>query len=343
MYDELTGLIFSLCAAGGVSGDEGEAVAAAREHLERHMPCRTDALGNLIGERGGEGRRILLTAHIDRIGLAVTAIDDGGFLKFSGVGGVDPRTLAAAEVTVLGRESLFGVIVSTPPHLAKDGDEKKARDTDSLAIDLGLSGEEARRLVSPGDRVLLRGKQRRLFGQRVVSPALDDRCGAAAILRALELLGDSPLPCSLTVVFTVQEETGGSGARTGGYGVNPDDAIAVDVSFARAPGVPEEKSGRLGGGVMIGISPTLDREMSRKFLDIAREHGIPHTCEVMGGRTGTDADGLQGVRRGVRTGLLSIPLRNMHTAAEIIDVADVESAARMLKAYILSEGGGRRA
>ena len=329
-------LLLALCAAEGVTGHESAAAAVAARLLARHCEdVYIDKLGSVIGNRPGKGPRLLLDAHLDQIGMAVTAVEEGGFLRVTPCGGMDLRVLAGQEVTVHGKEALYGVIPATPPHLAQK--EDKPPEWKDVLIDTGLARRAAEALAPAGTRVSLRTAPARLLGERLTAPALDDRTGVAAILRCLELLGGEET-CPLTIVFSVQEETGGSGAKTSGFSSNADAAIAVDVSFAMAPGLDEQRApGKLGGGVMIGVSPTLDNQMSETLRRLAEEQGIPYTIEVMGGRTGTNADTLQGVAAGIPCALLSIPLRNMHTAAEVVDLRDIEAVARLMAAYILNE------
>ena len=340
-YPEMDALLQALCAAPGVSGLEGRAAAVAASLLEKDMPAHIDALGSVTGVAEAEGPTLLLDAHIDQIGLIVTAVDETGFLKFARCGGADTRVLAAAQVTVHGKTPLPGVIISTPPHLRK-GDEKKSVDFDDLAIDIGMTQAEAQQLVTPGDRVTFDGEYLHLLGARVCAPAIDDRAGVAVILRCLQLLRGVRHGWRLAVQFSVQEETGGSGAQTATFTARPAQAIACDVSFASAPGIDKEKYAALGGGTMIGFAPSLDYEMSRRLSALAQEKGIAAQPEVMGGRTGTNCDEIQVSRGGVRTALLSVPLRNMHTACEIVDLADLEATARLMAAYI-AEGGVDRA
>ena len=333
-YIEVSALLEKLCAAKGVSGAENEAAAVAAELLGRYMPTNIDVLGSVIGTMGSGETHILLDAHLDQIGLVVTSIDEDGFLKVTKCGGADIRVLAAAEVTVHGKEKLFGVITSTPPHLSSGDDAGKAKGFDDIAVDIGMSREEAVKYVSVGDRITFNGEYKRLLGSRICSPSVDDRAGVAAILRALELLEGKELNCRISVLFSVQEETGGSGAQTGAFAAKADEAIAVDVSFASAPSVSSEKYAALGGGAMIGYGPSLDYAMSKKLAAIAEEKGIANQPEVMGGRTGTNCDNIQIAGKGVRTALISVPLRNMHTAAEVCDLADIESTARLIAEYI---------
>lgn len=339
-YAQLSTMLEALCSAKGVSGAENEAAVAASEMLGRFMPVKTDALGSVMGRKEGKGPHILLDAHLDQIGLIVTAIDDSGFLKFAKCGGADRRVLAAAEVTVHGRENIFGVVTSTPPHLAKPDDATKALPFDEMAIDIGMKKEEAEKLVSLGDRVTFNGKYLPLLGNRVSSPSIDDRAGVAAVLRCLEILEEKGVDCNLSVMFSVQEETGGSGAQTAAFTAKADEAIAVDVSFASAPSVSSEKYASLGKGTMIGFAPSLDYKMSRTLESIAKRENIPYQPEVMGGKTGTNCDEIQVSGRGVRTALLSVPLRNMHTACEVCDLDDIENTARLMAEYITERSGG---
>jgi putative aminopeptidase FrvX len=335
--EEFKKLIFSLCDSNGVSGDEEEAAAVVSRELSRFMPVKTDTLGNVTGERGGCKTHILLDAHLDRIGMIVTSVGDDGFIMAAPCGGVDRRVLPAAGVIILGKEKVFGVVTSTPPHLSKGG--KEVPDFDAFSVDTGLCGDKAKELISPGDRILLKTNQRRLIGSRISSAALDNRAGVAAVLRCLEMLEDKKSDCKLTVLFSVQEETTGGGAKTGSFSSDAAESITVDVSFAASPGIPAEKSAPLGNGVMIGFAPSLCREMSKELVMLAEENSIPYSRDVMGGGTGTNAESVAFSKGGKRAALLSIPIRNMHTPVEVCDVEDIENTARLMCAYIMKKGG----
>ncbi len=338
-YPEVSALLEKLCFAKGVSGAENRAAQVASELLGKYMPVKTDPLGNVTGTTGEGDIHILLDAHLDQIGLIVTSVDEDGFLKVSKCGGADIRVLAAAEVTVHGKEDIFGIIISTPPHLSKPEDSGKAKGFDEIAVDIGMKREDAVKTVSPGDRITFNGGFSKLLGNRVASPSIDDRAGVAAILRCLEMLEGKKINCKISVMFSVQEETGGSGAQTGAFSACADEAIAVDVSFASAPGISGEKYAELGGGTMIGFAPSLDYGMSRMLSDIAEKKNIPNQPEVMGGKTGTNCDEIQISGKGVRTALLSIPLRNMHTAVEVCDLEDIENTAKLMAEYIIGRSG----
>ena len=334
---ELKQTLFALLSAPGVTGAEDDAAAAAQRLLGAYMPTRRDVLGSVIGETDGEGGGILLDAHLDRIGLFVTAVTDDGFVKVSKCGGADLRTLACHEVRILAKEEpIYGVVVSTPPHLLKgEGSVPKWED---IAIDVGLSAERARACIRPGDRVQLLGEPRELLGERVSAAALDDCAGMAILLRTLELLRSRNIKRKLTVVFSVQEEITGGGAIGAAFSSDAETAIAVDVSFASAPGIPDTETKPMGGGVMIGVSPTLSRSVTDTMIALAEENSVPYNLEPMGGRTGTNAEDYAFSKCGRKAGLLSVPIRNMHTSVEVCDLRDLEAAAELLALYIEKEG-----
>jgi len=324
-------LLETLCALPAVSGCEYSAADAAAGLLARHCDVTRDPLGSVVGTIAGNGPHILLDSHLDQIGMVVTGYEPGGFLHVAKCGAMDIRCLAAQEVMVYGKQPVRGFIPASAPHL---GNADKAPDWKDIVIDTGLSETSCRDLIPLGSRVRLNAPPVLLLGERFASPALDNRAGVASILRCLELLEGDDLP-GITVLFSVQEETGGAGAQAAALAANADEAIVVDVSFASAPGISrEDAQGNLGSGVLIGIAPTLDHEMSQRLLRTAREHNIPHLPEIMGGASGTNADRIQ-APTGTPCALLSIPQRNMHTAAEVVDMQDIEATARLMAAYIM--------
>ncbi|MGN0570867.1 MAG: M42 family metallopeptidase [Candidatus Fimenecus sp.] len=331
-------LLQTLCAAPGVSGDETAACEAAKALFASLGEVRTDALGNLICTYTGTeyGRKILLDAHLDQIGLCVLEITPEGFLRTAPCGGTDKRVLCGAEVTVHGKQDLYGVVTSTPPHLQKDGEEKTLPDT--ILVDIGLSADKAQSLVSAGDRVSLRYSFTELFNHYVSAPALDDRAGIAVLYLALEYLKMRGCSDTITVVCSTREETTEGGAKAAAFNAQADLCIAVDVSFAKTPDAKAEGCGELAKGPMIGVAPSLTLGVSEGLRQIAIEQQIPYQIEVMGGLSGTNADVIASEVGGVQTGLLSVPLRYMHTGIEIVSVKDVENTARLLANYILYGG-----
>ena len=333
--EELKQIVFRLCGTDGVSGDEANTAAAAAKEFAPYAKAKTDRLGNMIACMGPEDAktRVLLDAHLDQIGFIVTGIDDRGFLRIDRCGGADRRTMPGAPVVVLGKERVEGVIGSVPPHLA-DGDREKVPDPDRMAVDIGLTKKEAEKLVRPGDRVIFRSEPRALLGTRVTAPALDDRASVAAFVRVAQLLSQEKLKCRVVFQCSTREEVGGQGATVGAYAADPQQAIVVDVSFANQPGVRPEKSSPLGGGPMIGFAPLLDRAMGEKLVQLAQQADMPYKRDVMGIETGTNSDTVAVTREGVRTALISIPLRYMHTPVEVADLTDLENTAQLMAAYL---------
>ena len=330
---ELLKVLGELCSARGVAGDESAAAEKAAQLLREYAEVSTDAFGNVYGIVGTPDENkhtLMLEAHIDEIGFIVTYITDDGFLKISPCGGSDERVLTASQVTVCGKEDITGIVTSIPPHLQKDGEQSGSG---SFYVDIGMTKEQAEKLVSLGDRVLVENKLELMQGHLVTSKALDDRSGVAAILLALDKLRNENTKYNLCVLFAAQEETGERGAKTGTYKLSPDLAVAVDVTFGKTHFESDDSTGQLGKGVMIGVSPSLSKELSEDFISAAKDHQIPYQLEVMPGTTGTDADKISITRSGVKTVTLSIPLRYMHTPVEVIDLRDVEYTAQLIAGF----------
>ncbi|MBQ6714794.1 MAG: M20/M25/M40 family metallo-hydrolase [Clostridia bacterium] len=296
---------------------------------------KTDNLTVLGKIKGESDYTLMLAAHIDEIGFTVTDIDDKGFVTVAKCGGIDLRTLPAKRVTIHGKEKVTGVFCSTPPHLAEG--EQTYEDINKIKIDT-LLGEKAKEVISLGDFVTFKNEPYSLCDTLISGKSFDDRAGVVSLLLLAEKLKGEKLPISVIIALTDMEELGTRGAKTACFKVNPDEAIAIDVSFGNAPDVNPTECGKLGEGAMVGVAPVLSKPMSNKLIKTATEKNIPHQIEVMGGRTGTDADALSISREGVPSGVVSIPLRNMHTDNEIIDTRDIQSVSELLKEYILKGG-----
>lgn len=335
---DLKDLCFELSEVSGTSGNEKSAASVAFEKLSKYMITKSDRLGNVIGTTGNGKTHILLDAHLDQIGLIVRGIDEKGFLLIDKIGGADLRVLTGAEVIVHGKKDLFGVVCSVPPHLAKDEDSKKLN-IRQMAVDIGFSKDDAEKLVTVGDRISLRNNQYNLLGDNVSSGAFDNRCSIAAIIYALELVKNKIPEITLSVIFSTMEETGGSGAKTAAFSLMPDYSIVVDVGFGDDPYTDKKDTVFLGKGPSIGIAPVLDSSMIDELVGIAEESSIPYQHDVMGRTTGTNADSISVTGAGVKTALLSIPLRYMHTANEIINIKDIEYTGKLIAAYLLKKGG----
>lgn len=326
-------LLARLCKANGISGDESEIAEIACEKLRKYCPDARIENGNVIGSLGNQNPNawhVMLDAHMDRVGLIVTSITEDGFLTVGNVGGLDRRWFPAQRVCVHGTKDIYGIISTLPPHLA-DGDQKVQK-MEQIRIDTGYNATELREIVSPGDSVTFSGFTGELAGGRFSSPALDDRSGMAAILYALDEIWQEDLDCKITVLFSNREEVNGCGAKTGCFAINPDIAVAVDVSFAGDGKLC--KTGKSGGGAMIGFSPSLDRGLSQEFVADAINAGLPYQYEVMNGRTGTNADDFAVCRDGAETCTISLPLDYMHTPVETIDINDVRDTGKLLAVFL---------
>ncbi|MDE6538767.1 MAG: M42 family peptidase [Ruminococcus sp.] len=326
--------LFELSETAGASGNENNVSEKAMEMLKKYCPDAEIKNGNVIGHFGVKNENLpslVLDAHIDQIGMIVTYITDDGFIKVGNLGGIDRRLLPAQPVIVHGKKDVKGVICSVPPHLSDGGEVPSFND---IAIDTGFTKSEIEEIISLGDTVTFDVKCRLLLNNRVTGGAFDDRSGMTAILYALELLGERETAYNVTVIFSAQEELGERGAKIGAFEINADIALAVDVSFAYAAGEDEMKCGKLGKGAMIGISPSLSRRISENLIDTARSNNIPYQIEVMNGLTSTNADQYSVSRTGAEACTISIPLRNMHTPVEVIDLKDIELTGRLIAEFI---------
>ena len=282
-----------------------------------------------------------MVGHIDEIGLVVTHVDEKGFLYFAPIGGWDPQILVGQRVQVQGKDGpVTGVIGRKPIHLLKDEQRKQVADLRDMHIDIGASGsEEALSQVRVGDPVVVAADPVTLNGTRLVSRSLDDRIGAYVALEAVRRVHDrGGLRGRMAAVAAVQEEIGSHGARTVAYSLEPELAIAVDVTHATdAPGVEEKELGHhpLGSGAVIARGSTLSPRISELLVETAERREIPHTIEASGSRTATDADVIQIARAGIPAGLVLIPLRYMHSPVELVDLADVDAAIELVASFAL--------
>ena len=330
-------IIFNLCAARGVSGDETAAAAVAARYLSVFAEVSTDRNGNVIAVCGDPSaeKTILLDAHLDQIGLIVTDINDNGFVKVAACGGIDVRTIQNEVFET--QDGARGTVCCLPPHLS-DGSESKAEPISKVWLDFGMSREEVLQHLAIGDTLTFSEKPEMLLNGRITSPALDNRSSVAAIIAAGEQAKDAK-DYKVVILLSVQEETYGTGAAVGAFSQEPDEAIVVDVSFAAQPDVSGQYAGiELGKGPMIGIAPILDRGMTDALTELAQSMNIPFQYEPIAGSTGTNADKIAVTKSGVKTAMLSIPERYMHTQSEVIDPVDVENTARLIAAYILRGG-----
>lgn len=327
--------LFALSSA-DAAGDVCEAAELAYNMLSQYCEAEKTSTLTVLGFLKGESDyTLMLDAHIDQIAMVVTAIDDKGFLTVSKAGGIDLRMLPSRRVTVHGKEKIPAVFCSTPPHLKKG--ETEYDDISAIKLDTCL-GEKAKELIEVGDIVTFSTEPQELCGNRVTGKSFDDRAAVACLIEIAKRLKGEKLPFNVAFALSDGEELGMRGVRPAAFKINPNEAIALDVSFGDGIGISEEECGKLGSGGMIGIAPCLDSRISKKLINTAEQKNIPYQTEVMGRSTGTNADMIAVNREGVRTCTLSIPLRNMHTDVEVLDLKDLESVCDLVCEYILSGG-----
>lgn len=320
-------LISTLTAAFGPSGQE-EGVAGIISDLARPFAdeITTDTLGNLIVHKKGRGPKLMLTAHMDSIGLVITYFEEDGTLRFGKIGGVNAREIR--NVPVHFKNGTIGTV-----KVHGKADEEKLS-LDDLYLDIGVaSREEAKSIVRLGDTAVYATTAGKA-GNRIISPYLDNRVSCAVLLKAFAQMKSSEY--DLYLVFTVQEELGLRGAKTAAYGIDPDYAIALDVTGAYDyPGAPKAGSAVLGGGAAIKImdsSVICHPEMVQKLTDLAQKKGIKTQQDVLT-RGGTDAGAIHQSRLGVITGGISIPCRYSHTPTSVIDLDDVDACIQLTIAF----------
>lgn len=332
-------LLRDLTQASGVSGYEDEVREIVRHAFEPYVDSvRSDALGNLIAYKGGaQGdkprRAIMLSAHMDEIGLMVSGFE-GSYLRFVRVGGVDYRTIVGQEVLVHGARPLPGIVASHPPHVTPAEERSKAIPVEQMFIDVGLSAERLQELVKVGDLITLRRDMIELQEGYAAGKAFDDRAGVVALVRCVELLHSMRPEWDVYAVASTQEEVGLRGATVSVYGVAPDIAVAVDVGFGMQQGLSEAEAISMDGGPALAKGPTFHPVMFEGLKRVAEANEIPCQIEVLASGGGTDAWALQVSREGVPTALLSLPLRYMHTTVETVCLRDIDRTGRLLALFI---------
>jgi len=340
---ETLDLLRRLSEASGVSGYESQARDLVAEELRRYSDeTRIDRLGSVIARKAARGvpkpfGRVMIAAHLDEIGLIVTA-QEGPFLRFSTVGGIDQRALPEQRVLVHGTEPLPGIIGTRPPHVTRSEDREKVTRVEDLVIDTGLDEATLSQRVRVGDIVSLQRQVTALHNHLVAGKALDNRASLAALILAMECLSTVDHTWDVYAIATVQEEVGLRGAATAAFGVVPDIGIAVDVSFGDASDLPPWQTTPLGSGPAIPLGPNIHPWVHEKLVKCAQEHEIPHQITAEPGDTGTDAWAIQVTRSGIPTGLLGVPLRYMHSTVETASIKDIERTSRLLAAFVSSLG-----
>ena len=339
----LPDVLRTLLTTPGPSGYEQAAAEAWRAAAREFTSTVTgDVMGSSVALVDGTagGPLVAVVGHIDEIGLIVTHIDDDGMLWFTGVGGWDAQILVGQRVEVQTTAGpVPGVVGKKPIHLLKDEERKKVAEIKDLHIDVGAKdGDEARGMVRVGDDAVLAGEPIELPNERVISRSMDNRLGSYIALEAARLVAEAGgAPGPVAGVAVAQEEITFAGAKTTAFSLEPQIAIVVDVTHATdAPGIdPKEVGGKhgLGTGPVIGRGSTLHPQVFELLRETAEAERIEYTVEASARATGTDADAIFVSRGGVPTGLISIPLRYMHSPVEMVQLDDVQACARLIAAF----------
>lgn len=334
---ELIPFLKQLLSLPGLSGHEAPVRAAVAEAWRPLVDeLSTSKLGSLHGLQRGTGaeprRRILLSAHMDSIGLIATAVVDG-LVHFTMVGGVDARILPGQPVTVHGRRELPAVVVQPPDRLLPHAQSGKPVAMEHLLVDTGLTAAEASGLVRPGDLISFAQPPFEMSGDTIVGHTLDNRASVAAVSLCLQDLKQTSHAWDVWAVASVQEETVLGGAITSPFEIRPDIAIAIDVGHAKGPGLSDYRGYPLGKGPTLGWGPNTHPAVFKAMKDLADKLEIPTSLEPMPRHSGTDAIGMQTVAEGIPTMVVSIPLRYMHTPVETVSLKDIARTGRLLAEF----------
>lgn len=334
-----------LSEAVGVSGQEDEVRNLIRDRVRPHVEqVWTDALGNLLACKkaaasAGKAPRIMISAHMDEVGLMITGITSAGLLRFRPVGGIDPRVLVAKPVSV-GKDRIPGVIGAKPIHLQQPEERETPFRLDDLYIDIGAESEkDAASAVHLGDLAAFRTPFRELGGGLVMGKALDNRVGCSILAEVLE---GGPYPVEVCGAFTVQEEVGLRGAGVAAYGLKPD--LAVVLEGTTAADMPGQKEHQFATTVGQGPALTLmdaagvpSRPLMERLQQIALQQGIPFQFRRFT-TGGTEAGRIQEQRGGIPAGTVSVPCRYIHSPAAVLSLKDREATVRLVQAFLYSVG-----
>ncbi len=333
--------IIDLCGLSAPSGFEERAFSRVKELLAPYVDdIKTDALGNLIAVKKcgkDKAKKLMFNAHMDEIGMIVTGIEKG-FLRFSNLGGIDPRMLPAREIKVLTNPPIFGVIDTMPPHTLSAEEMEKAIDPSKLFIDIGMSDEEAKKRVPLGTAAVFAGGVDELCENIICGKALDDRACVSIVIKIMEALSEKELNVDIYCLISTQEELGSRGAISGTYGINPDYAVVIDVTHAATPDSKKGETLDMRGGAAIGMGPNMSRSITNALIALAKEKNLPYQLEIMSGSSGTDGWVIQVCREGVSTAVVSLPLKYMHSPVETIDISDAEAIVSLLTEFALKLG-----
>jgi len=322
------------------SGYEQRIQSLVAQYLDGYAESsRIDVHGNYIAAAGDtDGPRLMLAGHCDQIGMLVSHVDDNGFVYAQTIGGWDPQQLIGQSMTIWTESGPLPAAISRKPiHLLTMEERERVVRLDELWLDVGAAnGEAAREKIRIGDPITLDLRMRSLLGSLVSGPGMDNKSGMWTVVEALKRAVAVPLKCHLHSVSTVQEEIGLRGAKTASGSIDPQVAIAVDVTHASdCPKISKQTQGdlRVGGGPVIFRGPNINPAVADRLISIAKENDLPHQLAAIGRATPNDANVMQLHGGGVATGLVAIPNRYMHSAVEVISTEDMDVAAELLAKF----------
>jgi putative aminopeptidase FrvX len=332
--DPTRSLLTDLLRLPGLPGHE----APVRAYLEAAWrplvdDIHTTPLGSLHAMRRGSGPEprptLMLASHMDSVGLMVAG-EVGGLLRVVALGDCDPRVLPGQPVLVSGRRQIPGMVVALPAGCLPQEPSEGALPLDLLRVDTGLPARQVRGLIRPGDVVRHAQSMLELAQDRLAAPALDNRASLAALTLCLLELQGREHAWDVLLAGTVQEEESAIGAATSAFSVQPEIAIAVDVTYGQAPGLARHKAFPLGGGPVSGWGPDVHPVVFRLLAEAAARLNVPLSTEFNPVDSATDAVVLQSAGAGIATGVLEIPVLNMHTPVEVVSLRDIEEAGSVL-------------
>jgi putative aminopeptidase FrvX len=333
-------LLRALLTAPGPSGHEEGPAGIWREAASAFAQVSSDTVGTSFARvRAAEGAPTLaIVGHIDEIGIAITNIEESGLLSFTTIGGISPEMLVGQRFELLTNAGRVTAAVSRKRLQPEQIRDRPRIEMSDLHLDIGARDrEDAEKLVRVGDAGVWNGAPVELPNGRLLSRALDNRLGAYIALESTRRIAEAgEATVDVVAVAAVQEEIGLYGARVAAYGLDPQVAIAIDVTpTTDYPGGDARRAGKieLGMGAMIARGPTMNKQVVALLTEAAEAEGIPHAYEVYSRTTSTDADEIHLTRAGIPTGLVSIPTRYLHSPNELCELEDVEAVVRLLAAF----------
>ena len=338
---ELKKLIQDLASLMSVTGYEdagSETIKKiAEEYFDGHF---IDNVKNqiLVKKCGRENApRIIVDTHFDEIGMYVSEIKEGGFLKVANIGGLDTRIMQASDVVIYGKKKINGVVASTPPHLSNEKDREKLLSVDELLIDTGYPEDELSELVPLGTPIGFYPKYTELLNSQLAGKGFDNKACAACAVKALAETDRALLAGDVYLLLSAHEETDRiGGVACGTYTIDPDYAMVVDVNLGKTPDTKARETVVMGEGVAVTLSAVTDRKLTKMVEELCGEKEIKYQRIVSATSTGTNATALSLVRGGVPVVDVGLPLKSMHTYNEILDLNDAEELTRLISEFVMS-------